>query len=113
MVKPLVRTPDDHLPKKSFGVPQPVGRAVILAAGKGSRLERLAGDVPKCLVEIDGQPLLERALHALASQGVVEAVIVVGYMGEAVRELCYQQTDYGIISCKYSLRQCCPARLIP
>ncbi|MCP5031572.1 MAG: aminotransferase class I/II-fold pyridoxal phosphate-dependent enzyme [Actinomycetia bacterium] len=86
MVKPLVRTPDDHLPKKSFGVPQPVGRAVILAAGKGSRLERLAGDVPKCLVEIDGQPLLERALHALASQGVVEAVIVVGYRGEAVRE---------------------------
>ena len=46
----------------------------------------MAADVPKCLVEVNGEPLLERALHALASQGVAEAVIVIGYKGEAVRE---------------------------
>lgn len=58
-----------------------VHRAVVLAAGRGSRL-----DAPKCLTEIGGEPLLERALHALASQGITDAIIVVGYMGEMVRK---------------------------
>jgi len=63
-----------------------VRRAVILAAGRGSRLHPLTVNMPKCLVEIGGESLLERALHALASQGVTEAVIVVGYKGDAVRD---------------------------
>ena len=71
---------------RNSGSPPPVRRAVILAAGKGNRLQPLTADVPKCLVEVGGEPLLERALHALASQGVAEAVIVIGYKGEAVRE---------------------------
>ena len=81
-----VRSRNDQAPRASFGDPEPVGRAVILAAGQGTRLERLAADAPKCLVELDGQSLLERALDALASQGVAEAVIVIGYRSEAVRE---------------------------
>ena len=67
-------------------VPRPVRRAVILAAGKGTRLQPLTWNVPKCLVEVGGVPLLERALNALASQGLTEAVIVVGYGGDAIRE---------------------------
>ena len=63
-----------------------VRRAVILAAGKGTRLEPLTLDIPKCLVEVGGEPLIERALRALASQGVAEAVIVIGYRGEDVRD---------------------------
>ena len=62
-----------------------VRRAVILAAGRGSRLHTLTGDAPKCLTEIGGEPILERALHALAELGVTEAVIVIGYMGAMVR----------------------------
>ncbi len=84
--KSLSMSRSDHAPNKSFNVPQPVRRAVVLAAGKGSRLEPLAEDVPKCLVEVGGVPLLERALHALASQGVAEAAIVIGYRGNAVRD---------------------------
>lgn len=61
-------------------------RAVILAAGKGKRLQPLTEDVPKCLVEVGGEPLLERALRALASQGVAEAVIVIGYGGNVICE---------------------------
>ena len=63
-----------------------VRRAVILAAGKGTRLQPLTANVPKCLVEVDGVPLLERALQALASQGVTEAVIVIGYGGDVIRD---------------------------
>ena len=62
-----------------------VRRAVILAAGRGSRLHALTGDSPKCLTEIGGEPILERALRALASLSVTEAVIVIGYMGAMVR----------------------------
>ena len=63
-----------------------VRRAVILAAGKASRLAPLTSNMPKCLVEVGGEPLLERALRGLATNGVAEAVIVVGYKGQAVRD---------------------------
>ncbi|MEZ4502975.1 MAG: aminotransferase class I/II-fold pyridoxal phosphate-dependent enzyme [Dehalococcoidia bacterium] len=68
------------------GSAAPIRRAVILAAGKGDRLQPLTNDVPKCLVELGGEPLLTRALTALAAQGVTEAVIVVGHLGEVIRE---------------------------
>ncbi|MEE9253441.1 MAG: NTP transferase domain-containing protein, partial [Pseudomonadales bacterium] len=54
-------------PNLSRGDPPAVRRAVILAAGMGNRLHTLTTDAPKCLVEIGGEPLLERALRALAS----------------------------------------------
>ena len=63
-----------------------VSRAVILAAGRGSRLQSLTDDMPKCLVEIGGTPLLMRTLGGLAEQGLDEAVIVIGYGGDTVRE---------------------------
>ena len=65
---------------------QGVRRAVILAAGMGSRLSPLTLETPKCLTEINGQPILLRALRALASQGLSEAVIVVGHHAHKVRE---------------------------
>lgn len=66
--------------------PTNVRRAIVLAAGRGSRLHTLTSDAPKCLTEIGGEPLLERALKALASQGITEAVVVIGYMGQIVRD---------------------------
>lgn len=62
-------------------------QAVILAAGFGSRLRPLTDDRPKALVPIDGHPLLERALDALAEAGVKSVVVVTGYRQERVREL--------------------------
>ena len=76
------RTP---APPATAPVPIPVQRAVILAAGMGARLRPLTADVPKCLVEVDGQLILLRALRALAAQGVTEVVIVVGYQADAIR----------------------------
>ncbi|MCZ6712211.1 MAG: aminotransferase class I/II-fold pyridoxal phosphate-dependent enzyme [Gammaproteobacteria bacterium] len=70
--------PSDH--------PRAVHQAIILAAGRGSRLHPLTQNIPKCLVQVGGTSLIERALTALASQGVKEAVIVVGYKGEAIRD---------------------------
>ena len=66
--------------------PLGVRRAVILAAGMGDRLSPLTLETPKCLTEINGQPILLRALRALANQGFSEAVIVVGHLADKVRE---------------------------
>ena len=67
-------------------VPVVVRRAVILAAGRGDRLQPLTNHLPKCLVEVNGEPLLSRALRALAACGLQEATIVIGHLGEVIRE---------------------------
>jgi choline kinase len=57
-------------------------RAVILAAGRGSRMRELTDDRPKCLVELHGKPLLDWQLEALREAGVTEIGIVTGYRRE-------------------------------
>jgi choline kinase len=54
-------------------------RAVILAAGRGSRMGHLGNDRPKCLVELEGKPLIERQIAALRRGGVDEIGVVRGY----------------------------------
>ncbi len=59
-----------------------VTHAVILAAGRGSRLRSLTDDRPKCLVELAGRTLLDWQLTALLAAGVASPVTVVcGYRG--------------------------------
>ncbi len=62
-------------------------KAVILAAGMGTRLGAHAQGNPKCLLEIDGSTLLERSLTNLSDAGVRDAVIVLGFRGAAITEL--------------------------
>jgi choline kinase len=54
-------------------------RAVILAAGRGSRLGRHTDDQPKCLVEVGGRSLLDRHLETLSAAGAAEIAVVTGY----------------------------------
>jgi choline kinase len=59
-------------------------RAVILAAGRGSRLLHLGSDRPKCLVKLAGKPLIERQMAALRRGGVDEIGVVRGYRAETI-----------------------------
>src|SRR5271156_6862674 len=59
-------------------------RAVILAAGRGSRMGQLGGDRPKCLVELGGRPLIERQIAALRRGGVDQIGVVCGYRAEMI-----------------------------
>lgn len=59
-------------------------RAIILAAGRGSRLGVLTADRPKCLVELAGRPLLDWQLAALDAAGVTRVGVVRGYRAHDV-----------------------------
>ena len=57
-------------------------KAVILAAGEGTRLRPYTLDRPKCLVEVDGVSLLDRQLAVLASEAIQHIVLIGGYRVE-------------------------------
>jgi len=54
-------------------------KAVVLAAGEGTRLRPLTEDKPKGMVEVDGKPILTHCFEQLAELGAEEFVVVVGY----------------------------------
>jgi NDP-sugar pyrophosphorylase family protein len=66
--------------------PQPVRDAVILAAGRGTRMKGLTEDVPKPMLPIAGRPLLEHILGALRAAGIVRYAIVTGYRAEKIED---------------------------
>ncbi len=69
-------------------------RGIILAAGKGSRLNGTAGDKPKCLVEAGGLTLVERQMLLLQRAGIHDITVVVGCQAERVRSLCGHRATY-------------------
>lgn len=54
-------------------------KAIILAAGRGSRMKRLTDERPKCLLELRGRALLDWQLEALGAAGITEIGVVTGY----------------------------------
>jgi len=69
-------------------------RAIILAAGKGKRLDEIRGNDPKCLIEIGGVSLIERQIQTLRTIGVTDVVAVVGFGAEHVRARCGPDLTY-------------------
>ncbi len=61
-------------------------RCIILAAGVSTRLRPLTDSKPKCLLEVGGGVLLERAIENVLHAGVKEIAIVIGYRGKMIRE---------------------------
>jgi len=69
-------------------------RGIILAAGKGSRLNGTIGDKPKCLLRVGGKTLVERQIEALKSVGITDIVVVVGCQADSVRRNCGARITY-------------------
>lgn len=61
-------------------------KAVVPAAGEGTRLRPLTDDRPKGLVAVDGRPLLSYVFDRLVDLGIEEIVVVIGYRGEMIRQ---------------------------
>jgi len=63
-------------------------KAIILAAGRGSRLKNAAGDLPKCLAAVGAMTLLERQIGALKAAGLRDIIVVTGYRADIVADVC-------------------------
>lgn len=62
-------------------------QAIFLAAGMGRRLKELTSNATKCMVEVNGQTMIERSLHNLELLKCVDKIIfVIGYEGDKLRE---------------------------
>lgn len=59
-------------------------KAIILAAGMGSRLKELTSNIPKCMIEVNGESLIKRLLKILIKYKVNDVVLVVGYKSEVL-----------------------------
>ena len=83
-------------------------KAIILAAGKGTRLDGAAVK-PKCLVEIGGSTLLHRQIETLRSLDLDKIVVVVGFGADSIFEECdskiefVENSDFATTSSLYSL----------
>src|SRR2546425_8457408 len=61
-----------------------MSKAVILAAGRGTRMQGLTAELPKPMLPFAGRPILERLLDLLVEAGYSEALIVTGYRAESI-----------------------------
>jgi L-glutamine-phosphate cytidylyltransferase len=60
-------------------------KAVILAAGRGSRLGDMSEESPKCRVDLAGVPMIERQIAAYQDAGITDITLVTGYKAEMLR----------------------------
>ena len=71
-------------------------RAMILAAGLGTRMGPLTADRPKALVEVLGQPLIDYAIERFKSLGITEIIVNLHYMADMLEVHLRQRTDVTI-----------------
>ena len=73
-----------------------VTKAVLLAAGKGTRMRELTNDLPKPMIPVRGKPILQHIVEGLAAAGVTHFLIVVGWRAEVVREFFGDGEKFGV-----------------
>ena len=59
-------------------------KAVILAAGKGTRMRDLTNEVPKPMLKVHDQPILEHVLKGLLAAGIHDYFVVTGFRAEVI-----------------------------
>ena len=71
-------------------------KALIVAAGKGSRLKNLTRNKPKPLIQLLGLSLIERVILTAKQAGIDDFVIVIGYLGDKIKEKLGNGEIYGV-----------------
>jgi NDP-sugar pyrophosphorylase family protein len=59
-------------------------KAIILAAGKGTRMRELTNELPKPMLKVQGKPILEHIIEGIAAAGVKDFFVVTGFKGEVI-----------------------------
>jgi len=71
-------------------------KAVILSAGRGTRIKSLEENLPKGLIPINGKPILEIIMEDLKTVGFTEFILVIGYKGELIKQYFGNGKNFGI-----------------
>jgi len=71
-------------------------KAIILAAGLGSRLKKITNNKPKALVEVNGKTMLELTIQNLKQQGVTEFLINIHHFGESIIDFLTTHNNFGV-----------------
>ncbi|HDD45871.1 MAG TPA: phosphocholine cytidylyltransferase family protein [Candidatus Aenigmarchaeota archaeon] len=71
-------------------------KALIIAAGQGSRLKELTNHKPKPLIQLLGRSLIERVILNIKQAGINEFVIVIGYLGDKIKAKLRDGKKYGV-----------------
>jgi dTDP-glucose pyrophosphorylase len=62
-----------------------IDKAVLLAAGRGTRMREMTAELPKPMLEVRGKPVLQHIVEGLRDAGITNFLVVVGYRAEAVQ----------------------------
>jgi dTDP-glucose pyrophosphorylase len=73
-----------------------IDKAVLLAAGRGTRMRELTADLPKPMIEVRGKPVLQHIVEGLRDAGVRRFLIIVGYRADAVQNFFGDGSRYKI-----------------
>ncbi|HST31412.1 MAG TPA: sugar phosphate nucleotidyltransferase [Chthoniobacterales bacterium] len=73
-----------------------IQKAVLLAAGRGTRMREMTADLPKPMLEVRGKPVLQHIVEGLREAGIAEFLIVVGYRADAVQNFFGDGSRYKI-----------------
>ena len=76
-------------------------RAILLAAGLGTRLRPITDTIPKCLVPINGKPLIDYWLEQLTKAGIEKFLINTHYLHEQVESYIEQSKFAGVVDLVY------------
>lgn len=69
-------------------------QAIIMAAGSGSRIDKITNNLPKSFLEINGEKLIERAIRLLRERDINDITVVTGYKSEVFIELLDQKIRF-------------------
>ena len=68
---------------------------VIMAGGKGKRIASITSDIPKPMIPVCGKPILEHQLNCLKKNNLTDITLVVGHLGQAVKDYFGNGRDFG------------------
>src|SRR5690349_17853026 len=73
-----------------------IDKAVVLAAGRGTRMRELTAEVPKPMIAVRGKPVLQHIIEGLRDAGIRDYLMVVGYRADVVQNFFSDGTRYNI-----------------
>ena len=71
-------------------------KTIIMAGGRGTRIQSIAADIPKPMIPIDGVPVLEREICSLKEQGFTDIIITISHLGEHISDYFKEGQKWGV-----------------